>query len=92
MIYDPNSELTDEQLSQLSEDDFFKYLDTKAEYLKQFTRPLGEYHTKRYASMSAAHQGRTLTNDEFESVKKIGKEGDALNQKRIIDNIKSQDN
>ena len=92
MIYDPNNELTDDQLSQLSEDEFFEYLDTKTEYLKQFTRPLGEYHTKRYASMAAAHQGRTLTNDEFDSAKKIGKEGDVLNQQRIIDNINSEDN
>jgi hypothetical protein len=30
MKYNPNEELTDEQLKELSEDDFFEYLDTKA--------------------------------------------------------------
>ena len=46
MKYDPNNELSDEQLNKLSEDDFFQYLDSKAKYLSQFTKPLGEYHTK----------------------------------------------
>jgi len=34
MIYNPNNELTDEQMKGLSEADFFEYLDTKAAYLK----------------------------------------------------------
>lgn len=87
MIYDPNNELTDEQLSQLSEDEFFEYLDTKAEHLSQFTRPLGTYHTKRYASLSAATNGRGLTQDEYDSAKRIGKEGDDLNNQRVVDRL-----
>lgn len=91
MKYDPNNELTDEQMEALSEDEFFEYLDTKAEYLKQFTKPLGEYHSKRYAAVSAAHQGRSLTEKEFQSAKKIGKEGDMINQQRIIDKMEEKD-
>ena len=43
MIYNPNNELTDEELAKLSEADLFEYLDQKAAHLKQFTRPLGSY-------------------------------------------------
>ena len=87
MKYDPNNELTDEQMNKLSEDDFFEYLDSKAEYLKQFTKPLGEYHTKRYAVITAAAEGRELTDKEFQAAKRIGKEGDGINQQRIIDKM-----
>lgn len=87
MKYDPNNELTDEQLNQLSEDDFFEYLDSKSEYLNQFTKPLGEYHTKRFAGIAAAAEGRELTDNEFQSAKRIGKEGDGIAQKRIIDKM-----
>lgn len=74
MIYDPKNELTDTELSALSENDFFEYLDTKASYLKEFTRPLESYHTKRFSSIGAAMEGRELTNAELEAAKKIGKE------------------
>jgi len=74
MIYDPKNELTDAELSKLDEKDFFEYLDTKAKYLKQFTRPLESYHTKRFAGIGEAIEGRDLTNDELEAAKKIGKE------------------
>ena len=78
-------------MESLSEDEFFEYLDTKAEYLKQFTKPLGEYHSKRYAAVTAAHQGRSLTEKEFQSAKKIGKEGDVINQQRIIEKMEEKD-
>jgi thiaminase len=87
MIYDPNNELTDEQMENLSEDKFFEYLDSKAEYLKQFTKPLGQYHTKRYAAASAAAQGKQLTTEELKVAKEIGKEGDEINKQRIIDKM-----
>lgn len=74
MKYDPNNELTDEQVESLSEDDFFEYIDTKAAYLKQFTRPLESYHTKRFAGVGAAIEGRYVTNEELEAAKKIGRE------------------
>lgn len=74
MKYNPNEELTDEQMAKLSESDFFEYIDSKAAYLKQFTRPLESYHTKRFAGVGAAIEGRHVTNDELESAKKIGRE------------------
>lgn len=74
MKYNPNEELTDEQLKELSEDDFFEYIDSKAEYLKQFTRPLESYHTKRFAGAGAAFEGRYITDAELEFAKKIGRE------------------
>ena len=87
MKYDPNNELTDEQLEQLSESEFMEYLDTKAEYLKQFTRPLGSYHAKRYAVMSATSLGKSITEEEYQAAKRIGEEGDVENTKRIVNKL-----
>ena len=87
MKYDPNNELTEEQMTQLSEDEFMEYLDTKAEYLKQFTRPLGSYHAKRYAAMTATSLGRGVTEEEYQAAKRIGKEGDDENTKRIVNKL-----
>jgi len=69
MLYDPKNELSDEQLKKLSEDDFFAYLDAKADYLKGFTVPLDQYHTKKYASVAA---GGTLSTKQLREAKKIG--------------------
>jgi hypothetical protein len=74
MKYNPENELTDEQVTALPEDQFFEYIDSKAAYLKQFTRPLESYHTKRFAGVGAAIEGRTLTNEELEAARKIGKD------------------
>ncbi len=87
MKYDPNNELSESEQSALSEDEFFDYLDSKAKYLNQFTKPLGEYHTKRYATLAAEAQNRQLTEKEFNTAKKIGKEGDVINHQRIIDKM-----
>ena len=65
-------------------------MDSKAEYLKQFTKPLGEYHTKKYATLAAAAQNKQLTQKEFDTAKKIGKEGDKINTQRIIDKMKEK--
>lgn len=73
MIYDPNNELTDTELSALDEKEFFEYLDTKANYLKQFTRPLGSYETKHFAAWT---KGDSLTTEELKKAKEIGKDGD----------------
>jgi ribosomal protein L12E/L44/L45/RPP1/RPP2 len=91
MIYDADNELTEDEMKQLSEDEFFEYLDSQTEYLKQFTKPLGEYHTKRYASIAASVEGRELTDDEFDFAKKVGKEGDEENYQRIIDKMEEKD-
>jgi len=90
MKYDPNNELSESEQSSLSEDEFFEYLDSKAEYLKQFTKPLGEYHTKRYATLAAGAQNKQLTQKEFDTAKKIGKEGDKINTQHIIDKMKEK--
>jgi len=87
MKYDPNNELTQDEIDNLMEDEFFEYLDTKAEYLKQFTKPLGEYHTKRYVSLAARSSGKELTQKEFDTAKQIGKDGDVINKQRIIDKM-----
>jgi hypothetical protein len=73
MIYDPNRELTDTELSALDEKEFFEYLDSKANYLKQFTRPLGSYETKHFAAWT---KGDSLTTEELKKAKEIGKDGD----------------
>ena len=74
MKYNPESELTDEQVTALPEDEFFEYIDSKAAYLKQFTRPLETYHTKRFVGIGAAIEGRNVSNRELEAAKKIGKD------------------
>jgi hypothetical protein len=67
------SELSDEQLKLLSEEEFFAYLDAKAAHLKQFTMPLGEYHTKQFLSQTV---GNKLTTTDLKRAKEIGREGD----------------
>ena len=77
--FDPNNELSDKELDTLAEKDFdmfLDYLDQKAEYLKQFTKPLSSYHTKRYASIAAATQGKQLTDDELKKATEIGKKNE----------------
>jgi hypothetical protein len=85
MKYDPNNELTDEQLKGLSETEFFEYLDSKAAYLKQFTQPLGQYHTKQYASLT---KGGELTTKELKRAKEIGREGDDMRARAIAEAAK----
>ena len=82
MKYNPEQELTDEQLKGLSEDEFFEYLDSKAAYLKQFTQPLGQYHTKHFAAIS---KGGELTTKELKRAKEIGREGDDMRAKKIAE-------
>jgi hypothetical protein len=82
MKYNPNEELTDEQMAKLSEDDFFEYIDTKAAYLKQFTQPLGQYHAKQFASQT---KGAELTTKELKRAKEIGKIGDDMRAHAIAE-------
>lgn len=79
MKYDPNNPLTDEQLDELAEKDFdlfLEYLDSQSEYLRQDVRPLNAYETKRMAGLTAALQGRQITDEEFERAKEIGKDNE----------------
>jgi hypothetical protein len=82
MKYNPNEELTDEQLKELSEDDFFEYLDSKAAYLKQFTQPLGQYHAKQFASQT---KGSELTTKELKRAKELGRIGDDMRANAIAE-------
>lgn len=79
MIYDPNNPLTDAQLDELAEKDFdmfLEYLDSQSEYLRQDIRPLNAYEVKRMAGLTAAMQGRQLSDEEWERVKELGKENE----------------
>ena len=94
MIYDSNNPLSDEELDKLGNEDFdsfLKYLDSKAEYLKGFTKPLGSYETKRFAAMDAQSRGEDITNDLIEKASKIGKEGDDKRTQSIIDKMSEMD-
>ena len=80
MKYNAENELTAEQLKGLSEDEFFEYLDTKAAYLKQFTTPLSQYHTKKFAT---AALGGSIDTKNLRKAKKIGKEGEIIRAQNI---------
>ena len=57
-------------------DKFLDYIDQKAEHLKQFTKPLSSYHTKRYASLTSAQQGKTITDEELKKANEIGRKNE----------------
>lgn len=87
--FDPNNELSDKELDILAEKDFdmfLDYLDQKSEYLKQFTKPLSSYHTKRFASITAATQGKQLTDEELKRAGEIGKK----NENEAFERIKER--
>ena len=76
MIYDPNNELTEDQLESLSEEEFFEYLDSKVEYLKKFTKPLDTYHLKQFSAADLGQRGEEVTMDDLKKIKKMGKENE----------------
>jgi uncharacterized protein with von Willebrand factor type A (vWA) domain len=85
--FDPQNELTDKQLDELSNenfDAFLDYLDQKAEYLKQFTKPLDPYHLKRYAAQTKLETtGETLTTEELKKLQKLGEQNTAKTDEEI---------
>ena len=90
MKYDHNNPLSDEELDKLAEKDFdlfLDYLDSKTAYLKQFTKPLSSYHTKRFASLSSAQQGKSITEEELKKANDIGRK----NELEAIDKIKNKE-
>lgn len=54
MKYNPEQELTQNELNCLDEKEFFEYLDSKAEYLKTKSKPLSAHLVKNYAYMTEA--------------------------------------
>tara|TARA_B110000211_G_C13607577_1_gene347501 strand:+ start:228 stop:497 length:270 start_codon:yes stop_codon:yes gene_type:complete len=89
MRYDPTNQLSDDELDILARknfDEFLDYLDQKAAHLKQFIKPLSSYHTKRFASLSMAQQGKQITSEELKKAETIGKD----NEKKVINKIKNK--
>lgn len=85
--YDPNNPLSDKELDDLGKVDFegfLEYLDSQSEYLKQFSKPLSSYHTKRYASLSLAQQGKQITDEELARADEIGKKNEKKVKEEII--------
>jgi hypothetical protein len=80
---------TDEELKQMTEEQLFEYLDAKAAFLKQHTRPLSGYLTKKYASISSA-----VTNSEFDydGVTKIAKENESASMAIFMNRVKDATN
>ena len=79
--FDPNNQLTEKELELLGEenfDDFLHYIDQKAKHLKQFSKPLSSYHTKRFASISAATQGKEITKEELKKAGELGKKNEDI--------------
>jgi len=94
MIFDPMKPLSDAELEKLGNDDFdrfLEYLDSKAEYLKQYTKPLSSYHTKRYASMSAQTNGKEFTKEEMQKAGEIGKKNETIAAAKVADKLKEFD-
>lgn len=90
MKYNHNNPLSDEELDKLGKEDFdgfLEYLDGKTEYMKQFTKPLSSYHTKRFAALAAANKGKPITDEELKKAEKIGKE----NEQKVIDKIENKE-
>ena len=85
--FDPNNELSDKELDALADanfDEFLDYLDQKAEYLKQFTKPLDPYHLKRYASMEKMEtKGEALTTEELKKLQKLGEQNTAKTDEEL---------
>jgi len=90
MKYDYENPLNEAELEALGNenfDSFLAYLDSKTEYLKQFTKPLSSYHTKRFASLSSAQQGKSITEEELKKANDIGRK----NELEAIDKIKNKE-
>jgi hypothetical protein len=80
MKYNPEQELTDEQMKELSEDAFFEYLDSKSAYLKEQSVPLDQYHVKKFASVS---MGGNLSTKQLKRAKEIGREGEMVRNDKL---------
>ena len=81
MKYDPQNPLSEEQINQLDDAVLFDYLDSRAEYLKKYSRPLDTYHAKQFL---AATKGGEVTAEELKLAKEIGKAGDEAKIDEII--------
>ena len=80
---------TDEELKQMTESELFEYLDNKAAFLKQHTRPLSGYLTKKYASISSAV---TDTEFDYDGVTKIAKQNESASMAIFMNRMKDATN
>jgi hypothetical protein len=84
---------TDEELKQMTDDELFTYLDSKAAYLKQHIAPLSSYHTKRFAHIGAAISNDTKGTDEvfsnvdYDKVVEIAKENQQKGKDIMINKL-----
>ena len=77
ITYDPNNEMSNEELDKLATKDFqafLEYLDAKSDYLKKFTKPLDEYHIKKFSAMDAQHMRKPIDDELIQKAKKIAKD------------------
>ena len=77
-------------MTQLSEEEFFEYLDTKAEYLKQFSKPLPGYYLKRYAYTAAKVEGREISDEDHEALNKMSIEYNNKRNEWVLDKLKEK--
>tara|TARA_B100000902_G_scaffold369258_1_gene393292 strand:+ start:1326 stop:1592 length:267 start_codon:yes stop_codon:yes gene_type:complete len=85
MKYDPNNPISDEELDKIAKEDFDKfleYLDSKSAYLKTKTRPLNSHELKKMAMLDAKIKGKDVSNEEWESIKEMGKQNEEQIKKR----------
>jgi len=78
---------TKEQLDNMSDEELFTLLDKRTDELREISKPLGVYQTKRYAAISKAVSGEQLDDETIEMATKIGKE----NYRKIMDKIIGDD-
>jgi hypothetical protein len=84
---------TDEELKQMTDDELFAYLDSKAAHLKQHTAPLSSYHTKRFAHIGAAISNDTkgtddvFSNVDYDKVVEIAKENQQKGKDIMINKL-----
>lgn len=90
MKYNPQSELTQNELNCLDEADFFEYLDSKAKYLKTKSMPLPSHLVKNYAYMTEAVAGINTNGDihtvvDNQSLERIIKKNNELSNDLLVE-------
>lgn len=80
---------TDDELKQMSDEELFAYLDAKAAYMKEHTRPLSGYLTKKYASIGSAVAN---TNFDYDKVKELAKQNESASMEIFMNRVKEATN
>jgi hypothetical protein len=73
-------EKTDEELKSMNDDELFAYLDAKAAYMKQYSRPLSSFKAKNFAANATAvqfkNEGTSKLDANFPNLSKINKQAE----------------